>query len=119
MPQNKIAVTYVLNFKMGMDKYTNKLIKLFKQNNLTLAMAVSMTCGLAAASLGNTHGPSYVLKGSIVCYSPDVKKTVLKIPESSIKKYTCESKEITQMLAKNLQTLIANPCIAGRNVCIK
>jgi nicotinamide-nucleotide amidase len=76
-----------------------------KRNNLSIAFAESVTCGLAAHSLGNIIGASDFLKGSIVCYDEDVKINLLKVKQSLIKKYTCESQQVTDELAKNLRLL--------------
>jgi PncC family amidohydrolase len=48
-----------------------------KKNNLSVAFAESVTCGLAAHSLGNIIGASDFLKGSIVCYDEKVKIDLL------------------------------------------
>lgn len=89
-----------------MNKDVNEFIKLLQDNNLTLALAESITCGLAAQKLATCKGTSDVLKGAIVCYSPEVKKELMQIPEKTIKKYTCESMQVTKLLASNLQKLI-------------
>jgi nicotinamide-nucleotide amidase len=63
-----------------MKKLANTLLKTMRDKNLTLAIAESMTCGMAAAQLGSVSKTSDVLMGSVVCYTPEVKKSVLKIP---------------------------------------
>lgn len=88
-----------------MHRPTNLLIKTFFKKKLTLALAESMTCGLAAHQLSTCKGTADVLKGSIVCYSEDVKKNLLKVSQSKIDKYTCESAEITEILVRNLSQL--------------
>lgn len=97
---------YVEIILAAMDLLVNKLIKTMKAGELTLALAESMTCGLAAAKLGNGLGASDVLKGSIVCYTPEVKQCILEVPEKTIKKYTAESEEVTELLARHLKRLI-------------
>jgi nicotinamide-nucleotide amidase len=89
-----------------MNAKVSLFIKTMKSKGLTLAMAESMTCGLAASGLSRATGTSEVLLGSIVCYSPLLKICLLNVPESKIKKYTCESKEVTQAMAVNLSRLI-------------
>jgi nicotinamide-nucleotide amidase len=96
-----------------MERPANTLLKQMRNKGLTLAIAESMTCGMAAAKLGNVSRTSDVLLGSVVCYTPEVKKHVLRIPSSVIKKHTCESREVTKLLAKNLHALIkADICVA-------
>jgi nicotinamide-nucleotide amidase len=89
-----------------MNKEINSFVKQLKAENLTLALAESITCGLAAHKLSTCKGISEVLKGSVVCYNEDVKKDLLKIPQKMIDKYTCESAEVTALLVKNLKRLI-------------
>jgi nicotinamide-nucleotide amidase len=89
-----------------MDRLVNQLIKTMKDKGLTLALAESMTCGMASFKLSNTVGTSEVLKGSIICYTPEVKTSLLKITEKEIKKYSCESKEVTESLARHLKDLV-------------
>ena len=44
--------------------------------------------------------------GSIVCYDESVKKSVLKVPATVLKKHTAESAEVTKRLARNLSKII-------------
>jgi PncC family amidohydrolase len=91
----------------------NKLIKTLKEKELTLALAESVTCGLATQKLSNFKGTSDVLKGSIICYTPEVKINLLGITQKCISDYTCESREVTEQLAEKLYPLIkADICAA-------
>lgn len=89
-----------------MNKQINTFINRLSEKQLRLALAESMTCGLATHRLSTTKGTSEVLAGSIVCYTPEVKKGLLKVPQKIIDRYTCESAEVTKLLAKNLTGLI-------------
>lgn len=89
-----------------MNKKINAFIKALKEQKLTIALAESITCGLAAQKLATCKGTSEVLKGAIVCYSPEVKMNLLKIPQYIVEKHTCESMEVTKRLACNLEQLI-------------
>lgn len=82
------------------------LIDTLKENNLTLAIAESMTCGMATYKLSGMKGISDVLKGTIVCYTPDVKTDLMGINKSMISKYTCESAEVTKALTQKLSRII-------------
>ena len=91
----------------------NKLVKSLKEKDLTLAFAESVTCGLATQKLSNYKGTSDVLKGSIICYTPEVKKKVLGITKKCIDEHTCESRTVTESLAVNLSGIInADICAA-------
>src|SRR3954467_13933483 len=89
-----------------MNETRKTLIKKLKKKNLTLAMAESVTCGLAAHKLSSLPGVSEILTGSIVCYTPEVKTGLLGVPKDLVKKYSCESQEVTESLAERLRVLI-------------
>jgi len=78
-----------------------------KENELTIAFAESMTCGLLAHKLGSVSGTSDFLAGGIVCYSEDVKNNLLKVSKKLIEKHTAESQTVTDALALNLRKIIA------------
>lgn len=89
-----------------MEKNTARLIRLLKEKNLSLALAESMTGGLASHGLCGVMGAADVFRGSIVCYTPKVKKELFGITQKQIDKHTCESQAITDLLAKRLKKLI-------------
>jgi nicotinamide-nucleotide amidase len=83
-----------------------KLIRLLRDNSLTIAFAESMTCGLLAHLLSSVSGSAGVLQGSIVCYDEDVKITLLRIKPSLIQKHSAESRKVTDAMAKKLRQII-------------
>ncbi|HXS57407.1 MAG TPA: CinA family protein [Hanamia sp.] len=89
-----------------MKSLVQKLIKLLTERKLTVSFAESVTCGLASHQLNITEGTSEIFMGSIICYNEKVKMNLLKVNSSLIKKYTAESQEVTDALAKNLPQLI-------------
>ena len=89
-----------------MDKKVAIFIKAMKSKKLTLALAESITCGLAAHKLSTCPGTSEVLKGSIVCYTPEVKHHLLGVPQHLMDTHSCESAQVTEALAKKLPGLI-------------
>jgi nicotinamide-nucleotide amidase len=89
-----------------MKNQANALIKKLKENGKTLALAESVTCGLAAHKLSGCKGVSDVLKASIVCYTPEVKNKLMHVSKKAIQEYTCESMEVTETLACNLSKLV-------------
>jgi nicotinamide-nucleotide amidase len=96
-----------------MHPTVNALIKGMKDKGLTLSIAESITCGMAAEKLATAFGTSDVLKGAIVCYTPEIKHSLMKIPNTVIDKYTTESMQVTQLLAENMKDLIdADICAA-------
>jgi nicotinamide-nucleotide amidase len=90
-----------------MHKSNVLLVKFCRKNNLTLAFAESVTCGLAAHQLSQVKGTSDAFKGSLVCYNGDVKTNLLKIPKKLIEKYTAESQRVTDEMAKNLKRIFS------------
>lgn len=84
----------------------NKFITSLQEKKLKVAFAESMTCGMASENLARYKGTADVFAGSVVCYTPEVKRKALKVPQSVIDQYTCESRQVTEALARNLPRLI-------------
>jgi nicotinamide-nucleotide amidase len=91
----------------------HSLIKKLKEKNLTIALVESVTCGMASHRLSNVKGVSDVLKGSVVCYTPEVKIELMGITQTMIDKYTCESMQVTEALATKLTRLMKADIHAG------
>lgn len=89
-----------------MKRTVQKLANILKEKELRIAFAESMTCGFATHSVSNISGTSDFFAGSIICYDENVKTGLFKIKVSLLKKYTAESQQVTDALAKNLSTLI-------------
>lgn len=89
-----------------MKTLVNDLVKTLIQKNMTIALAESMTCGLATHQLNIVKGTSEILMGSVICYNENVKTNLLNVPKTLIEKYTAESREVTDQLALNLGKLI-------------
>lgn len=52
---------------------------------LTVATGESLTAGLVAATLAEVPGCSAVLRGGVVAYQGDVKRSLLDVPEDSLR----------------------------------
>src|SRR4051812_24642349 len=89
-----------------MKRTANNLVKTLQQKKLTLALAESVTGGLAAHRLSLLKGAGDVLQGGIVCYNEKVKHGLLKVSKALIEKHTAESQRVTDELAKNLKSLL-------------
>jgi len=85
-----------------MKRKSNALIHLMQARGLTLALAESMTAGLACHRLAGVKGACDVLKGSVVCYNAAVKTHLLDVSKTLIDRCTPESKEVTGQLALKL-----------------
>ncbi|MCF7869931.1 MAG: CinA family protein, partial [Candidatus Omnitrophica bacterium] len=81
-------------------KLENKIFKLLKNKNLTLAATESETAGYLSYLLTKTPGSSATFKGSFVVYSLDSKNKLFKLPEKLLKKTQGVSPEIAAHLAE-------------------
>src|SRR5687768_6955102 len=91
---------------MNRGKKINDFIKKLMEKRLSLAFAESMTCGLSAHMLSTCKGTSGVLKGSLVCYTPEMKMELLGVPARLIKRYSPESRQVTASMAVKLGHLV-------------
>jgi nicotinamide-nucleotide amidase len=98
---------------MNRNAKINAFVKTLVDNQVTLALCESITCGLAAHMLSTCKGTSEMFKGSIVCYNEEVKKSLLGIPASVIKKYSAESQKVTEQITRKLSRLISADIHAG------
>jgi PncC family amidohydrolase len=69
-----------------MKSIVNQLVKLLIERKLTIALAESVTCGLASHQLNIVKGTSDAFMGSVICYNEKVKTDLLKVKPSLIKK---------------------------------
>ncbi|MCF7894884.1 MAG: CinA family protein [Candidatus Omnitrophica bacterium] len=81
-------------------KLENKIFKLLKDKNLTLAAAESETAGYLSYLLTKIPGSSNTFKGSFVIYSLDSKNKLFKLPKELLKKTQGVSPEIAAHLAE-------------------
>ena len=84
----------------------SQLLKKIREKRVKLAFAESVTCGLIAHKLSTIKGTSGFFTGSVVCYDSTVKSGLLKVSPALIKKYSAESKQVTEALAKNLSKIM-------------
>lgn len=84
-------------------KLENKLFKILKNKNLTLAAVESSTAGYLSYLLTKTPGSSETFKGSFVVYALDTKNKLFKIPSPLLKKTQGVSPEIAAYLADNVR----------------
>lgn len=88
------------------QKKANALVQRMQTDGLTLVLAESMTCGLAAMKLSSCIGVSDVLLASLVCYTPKAKIQLLQVKQATIQRHTCESHEVTREMVENLSKLV-------------
>ena len=79
------------------------LVQQFLKHKLTLALAESCTCGLAAAQLAPATGVSEVLLGSVVTYHVEAKQKLLGVKKETLATYSAESQQTTNEMVLGLQ----------------
>ena len=65
-----------------------ELGSLLRERHLTIACAESCTGGLLTSLLTDVPGSSAYVKGSIVCYTNEIKERLVGVPAGIIEKYT-------------------------------
>jgi len=95
--------------------------KLLANNRKKLAIAESCTGGYLSHLITSISGSSQFFEGSVVSYSNEIKRDILNVRESNLKKYGAVSEMVVTDMALNLMTLfetdyaIATSGIAGPN----
>ncbi|WP_024806142.1 CinA family protein [Nocardia sp. BMG51109] len=60
------------------------LVSLLKQENLTVATAESLTAGLLAATIAGVPGASAVLRGGLIVYATELKRSLAGVSEDTL-----------------------------------
>jgi len=84
-----------------MKEKCEKIVKLLRNNNLTISFMESCTGGFLANEITNISGASEVLKVSVVTYS-DEYKIKLGVNKKTIEDYTVYSQETAIEMAKKI-----------------
>jgi nicotinamide-nucleotide amidase len=79
---------------------------LLKEKKLNITFAESATAGRLSAEFALIPDCGEILKGGIVCYDACIKQDILGVPDSLVKKYTPESSEVTEEMARRLGNII-------------
>jgi PncC family amidohydrolase len=86
-------------------KLEEEVGKLLSKDNLTVAVAESITGGLLSEKLTSISGSSEYFIGGVIAYSYYAKERLLNVPYSLIEKYGAISKETVELLAKNVSRI--------------
>lgn len=73
---------------------------------IKIATAESCTGGMIAQAITSVSGSSEFFEGTVVSYSNDVKKNVLKIKEQTLKKYGAVSEQTAKEMALGARNLL-------------
>lgn len=84
-----------------------ELLSCLKERGLTIGSCESFTAGLFCASLASLNGASEVLKGGIVSYASEIKKTVVGVDEKIIERFGVISGECADEMAVKAKKLLA------------
>tara|TARA_B100000579_G_C22511401_1_gene701661 strand:+ start:168 stop:632 length:465 start_codon:yes stop_codon:yes gene_type:complete len=82
-------------------KIINKLI----DKNISISVAESCTGGLLSSTITSVPGVSKIFNMGLIVYSNNAKISLLKINKGKLKKFGSVSKEIAQMMSKNLNKI--------------
>lgn len=77
-----------------------KIVELYIEKKLTLALAESCTGGLVAANITSVSGASVVFDRGFVTYSNDAKQEMLGVPPALIAQHGAVSAECAQAMAE-------------------
>ena len=75
--------------------------KILKERKLKLAIAESCSGGLACKLITDIPGSSEYFMGGFITYSNILKKRILKVPRTVLRKYGAVSQEVAIYMAKN------------------
>jgi nicotinamide-nucleotide amidase len=80
-----------------------RIIKVFSEKDVKIAVAESCTGGFVSHMLTNISGASMVFERGIVCYSNNAKITLLGVSAKTIEQYGAVSEEVVEQLAYNIR----------------
>ena len=93
-------------FGVNGDTLPSVIGKKLRQSRKTLGLAESCTGGLASHLVTTAPGSSDYFRGSVVVYSNDLKKSLLNIPESVLKKNGAVSGAAAKHMAGNVRRIL-------------
>ncbi|WP_033159877.1 CinA family protein [Mycoplasmoides alvi] len=77
------------------DFIIDKLIK----NKYTLSTVESVTGGIIASTITSVPNASQIFKGSIIAYTPEIKKNLIGVKENTLRQYGEVSAEVAKEMA--------------------
>jgi len=88
-----------------MKKISHKIVRLLKRKKIRISFAESCTGGLLSSSITSIKGSSKVFNIGLVTYSNESKIKILKISKKILKKYGSVSKQVCEVMAKNVSKI--------------
>lgn len=83
-----------------------KVVKKFKEENLTLSTAESCTGGWLSKIITEISGSSEIFMGGICSYSNDIKQNVLGVKEDTLKTFGAVSEETAKEMSCGITKLM-------------
>lgn len=83
-----------------------KVVKRFKNENLTLSVAESCTGGWLSKIITEISGASEIFIGGVCSYSNEVKKNVLGVNEETLKNFGAVSQETAMQMSEGVKKLM-------------
>ncbi|MCQ6274171.1 competence/damage-inducible protein A [Bacillus sp. V3B] len=104
----KAILTRVGEYFYGYDETSlmSELSKMLQEKQLTISVAESLTGGMFQKELTAIPGAGSLLKGGVVCYTPEVKQKVLDVKKETIANLGVVSEECAKELAENVADLM-------------
>ena len=95
-----------------MLSYIKKIKKLRKEKLFSICLAESCTGGMISSKLTSISGSSDFFDGSVVSYSNDLKKRLLKVPKTTISKYALSMVKGLKKISRS-EILVSVTGVAG------
>ncbi|WP_203290182.1 competence/damage-inducible protein A [Metabacillus indicus] len=94
-------------FFYGYDQTTlaEELLRHLRQRGMTISAAESLTGGLFSDQLTAVKGTSDVFKGTIVCYTNEVKEAMLGVSKETLDVHGAVSEQCAQEMAEQIRKL--------------
>ena len=104
----KLILDRVGEYCYGYDETSlmSELSKLLQEKQMTIAAAESLTGGMFQKELTAIPGAGNLLKGGVVCYTPEVKQNILKVKQETIETHGVVSGQCAKELADNVAEIM-------------
>ena len=96
----------------NLDELASRVIEIFREKGLSLALAESCTGGMIAETITNVAGASDIFYGSAVTYVNSAKEQILGVAHETLEKHGAVSSECAEEMAcgaRSVYGAIAGP----------
>jgi nicotinamide-nucleotide amidase len=104
--RNLYSVIPGLIYGENEDSFEIVIGRLLKERGETVSTAESCTGGKIAHMLTSVPGSSSYYRGSVIAYDNEIKRELLKVPDSLLRKYGAVSTEVVEMMAAGARELL-------------